>query len=87
MTAFLRHGIDPLIKAEATKCGCIIIHHTGKPNKDAMNQGEVFKAYLGSGSGEFTNYIRSALVLTPWNGGKLPGVFDLIAAKHGDKLA
>lgn len=87
MTAFLRHGIDPLIKAEATKCGCIIIHHTGKPNKDAMNQGEIFKAYLGSGSGEFTNYIRSALVLTPWNGGKLPGVFDLIAAKHGDKLA
>ena len=87
MTAFLRHGIDPLIKAEETKCGCIIIHHTGKPNKDALNQGEVFKAYLGSGSGEFTNYIRSALVLTPWNGGKLPGVFDLIAAKHGDKLA
>lgn len=87
MTAFLRHGIDPLIKAEATKCGCIIIHHTGKPNRDAMNQGDIFKAYLGSGSGEFTNYIRSALVLTPWNGGKLPGVFDLIAAKHGDKLA
>ena len=87
MTAFLRHGIDPLIKADETKCGCIIIHHTGKPNKDALNQGEVFKAYLGSGSGEFTNYIRSALVLTPWNNGKLPGVFDLIAAKHGDKLA
>ena len=87
MTAFLRHGIDPLIKAGETKCGCIIIHHTGKPNKDALNQGEIFKAYLGSGSGEFTNYIRSALVLTPWNGGKLPGVFDLIAAKHGDKLA
>ncbi len=87
MTMFLRHGIDPLIKAEATKCGCIIIHHTGKPNRDAMNQGDIFKAYLGSGSGEFTNYIRSALVLTPWNGGKLPGVFDLIAAKHGDKLA
>ncbi len=87
MTTFLRHGIDTVIKADETKCGCIIIHHTGKPNKDALNQGEVFKAYLGSGSGEFTNYIRSALVLTPWNGGKLPGVFDLIAAKHGDKLA
>lgn len=87
MTAFLRHGIDPLIKDEATKCGCIIIHHTGKPNRDAMNQGDIFKAYLGSGSGEFTNYIRSALVITPWNGGKLPGIFDLIAAKHGDKLA
>ena len=87
MTAFLRHGIDPLIKAEETKCGCIIIHHTGKPNRDAMRQGDIFKAYLGSGSGEFTNYIRSALVLTPWNEGKIPGVFDLIAAKHGDKLA
>jgi hypothetical protein len=86
MTAFLRHGIDPLIKDEKTKCGCIIIHHTGKPNKDAMSQGDVFKAYLGSGSGEFTNYIRSALVITPWNGGKLPGVFELIGAKHGDKL-
>ena len=86
MTTFLRHGIDPLIKADETKCGCIIIHHTGKPNRDAMNQGDIFKAYLGSGSGEFTNYIRSALVLTPWNNGKLAGVFDLIAAKHGDKL-
>lgn len=86
MTAFLRHGIDPLIKADETKCGCIIIHHTGKPNRDALNQGDIFKAYIGSGSSEFTNYIRSALVLTPWNGGKLPGVFDLIAAKHGDKL-
>ena len=87
MTAFLRHGIDPLIKSERTKCGCLIVHHTGKPNKEALNNGEVFKAYLGSGSGEFTNYIRSAIVLTPWGGGKLPGVFDLIAAKHGDKLA
>ena len=86
MTAFLRHGIDPLIKAEETKCACIIIHHTGKPNKEAMSQGDIFKAYLGSGSGEFTNYIRSALVITPWNNGKISGVFDLIGAKHGDKL-
>lgn len=86
MTTFLRHGIDQLIKAEETKCGCIIIHHTGKPNKEALNQGEAFRAYVGSGSSEFTNYIRSALVITPWNSGKVPGVFDLIAAKHGDKL-
>lgn len=86
MTAFLRHGIDHLIKDEATKCGCLIIHHTGKPNKDAINQGDIFKAYLGSGSAEFTNYIRSALVLTPWNGGRIHGVFELIGAKHGDKL-
>ena len=86
MTAFLRHGIDHLIKDEATKCGCIIIHHTGKPNKERMEMGDIFAAYLGSGSGEFTNYIRSALVITPHKGAGY-GVFDLIAAKHGDKLA
>lgn len=86
MTTFLRHGIDPLIKSEETKCGCIIIHHTGKPNKEKLALGNVFSAYLGSGSGEFTNYIRSAIVLTPWADGKIPGVFDLIGAKHGDKL-
>jgi len=86
MTAFLRHGIDPLIKAEATKCGCIIIHHTGKPNKDRLARGDAFSAYMSSGSSEFTNYIRSALVLTPYKDGKTPGVFNLIAAKHGDKL-
>ena len=86
MTAFLRHGIDPLIKAEATKCGCIIIHHTGKPNKERLAMGDAFSAYMGSGSSEFTNYIRSALVLTPYKDGKVPGLFTLNAAKHGDKL-
>ena len=86
MTAFLRHGIDPLIKADETKCGCIIIHHTGKPSKERMSMGDQFAAYMGSGSSEFTNYIRSALVLTPYGGGRVPGVYNLIAAKHGDKL-
>lgn len=87
MTTFLRHGIDPLIKNEDTKCGCLIVHHTGKPNREAMSQGDIFKAYLGSGSGEFTNYIRSALVITPYNLGKNgDGIFELIGAKHGDKL-
>lgn len=85
MTAFLRHGIDPLIKAEATKCGCIIIHHTGKPNKERMALGDQFASYLGSGSSEFTNYIRSALTIMPK--ARMPsGVYNLIAAKHGDKL-
>ena len=86
MTAFLRHGIDPLIKADETKCGCIIIHHTGKPNKERMAMGDSFSAYMGSGSSEFTNYIRSALVLTPYKDGRVQGVYNLIAAKHGDKL-
>ena len=86
MTAFLRHGIDPLIKAEETKCGCLIVHHTGKPNKDRMAMGDVFSAYMGSGSSEFTNYVRSALVITPYGDGRTPGLFTLHAAKHGDKL-
>lgn len=86
MTAFLRHGIDPLIKAEETKCGCIIIHHTSKPNKDLLAMGDAFSAYMGSGSSEFTNYIRSALVITPYKNGSTPGLFTLNAAKHGDKL-
>jgi hypothetical protein len=86
MTAFLRHGIDPLIKAEDTKCGCIIIHHAAKPNRERMEMGEMFAAYIGNGSSEFTNYIRSALVITPKKDAGY-GVFDLIAAKHGDKLA
>lgn len=85
MTAFLRHGIDPLIKADETKCGCIIIHHTGKPNKERMALGDQFASYLGSGSSEFTNYIRSALTIMPK--ARMPsGVYNLIAAKHGDKL-
>ena len=86
VTEFLRHGIDRLIKNEATKCGCLIVHHTAKPNKDAFNNGDLFAAYLGSGSAEFVNYIRSALVLTPYTGIPSGGVFNLIAAKHGDKL-
>lgn len=85
MTAFLRHGIDPLIKDEETKCGCLIVHHAAKPNKDRLAMGDQFAAYMGSGSGEFTNYIRSALVITPKKGEKY-GIFDMIAAKHGDKL-
>lgn len=86
MTAFLRHGIDPLIKAEETRCGCLIVHHTAKPNRERIAMGDVFSAYMGSGSSEFTNYIRSALVITPYLDGKAPGVFTLCAAKHGDKL-
>lgn len=86
VSAFLRHGIDPLIKAEATRCGCLIVHHTGKPSKERLAMGEVFSAYVGNGSSEFTNYVRTALVITPHGDGRTPGLFTLIAAKHGDKL-
>lgn len=85
MSAFLRHGIDPLIKDEATKCGCLIIHHTAKPTKDRLEIGEQFAAYMGNGSSEFTNYIRSAIVISTKKGYGY-GVFDFVAAKHGDKL-
>lgn len=86
VTEFFRQHLMAVISNERTKCGCLIIHHTGKPNMEAMKQGDIFKAYLGVGSSEFTNCIRSALVITPWNGGKARGVFELIGAKHGDRL-
>lgn len=86
VTEFFRQHLMGVIAAEKTKCGCLIIHHTGKPNKEAMKQGDIFKAYLGVGSSEFTNCIRSALAITPWRDGKVRGVFELVGAKHGDRL-
>ena len=85
MSAFLRRGIDPFIKAEETKCGMIIIHHAAKPNKERIELGDQFAAYMGSGAGDFTNYIRSALTIMP-SPKMRNGVYSLIAAKHGDKL-
>ena len=87
VTEFFRQHLMGVIGADATKCGCLIIHHTGKPNQEAMKQGDIFKAYIGVGSSEFTNCIRSALAITPWKGGKVRGVFELVGAKHGDRLA
>lgn len=86
VSRFLRNGIDRVLKDEDTKCGIFFVHHTGKPTKEALNNGDYFAAYMGNGSGELTNYTRVALTLLPFKEGKVPGVFELIGSKHGDKL-
>lgn len=78
---FLRLGLDPIIKADKTKCGAIIVHHTGKPKETS---GSLLASYIGNGSAELTNYPRSILAIRPHK--NLTGVFDLVGAKHGDRL-
>lgn len=77
---FLRQGLDPIIKATETKCGAIIVHHTGKPKEPSGN----ILSYIGNGSAELTNYPRSILSIIPHK--NLEGVFELVGAKHGDRL-
>lgn len=77
---FLRQGLDPIIKANETKCGVIIVHHTGKPKESSGN----ILSYIGNGSAELTNYPRSILSIIPHK--NLKGVFELVGAKHGDRL-
>lgn len=86
VSKFLRNGIDRLIKDEDTKCGILFVHHTGKPSKESIATGDFFAGYMGSGSAELINYPRIALTLVPYKDGKIPGVFNLIGSKHGDKL-
>jgi len=86
VSAFLRNGIDRVIKDEDTKCAIIFVHHTGKPSKEKLAEGDFFAAYLGSGSTELTNYTRVALTIVPYREGKHHGFFELIGSKHGDKL-
>lgn len=78
---FLRKGLDPIIKSNETKCGALIVHHTGKPKE---NSSSIFAAYIGNGSAELTNYPRSILAILPEE--KRPGFFTLKGAKHGDRL-
>ena len=80
---FLRSGLNPLIRE--FECGIVLIHHTNKPPTNKNNRrewsGSEF-AYLGSGSIEWANWPRAVLALQP----KGEGVFELIAAKRGDRL-
>ncbi len=78
---FLRQGLDPIIKTDETKCGVLMVHHTGKPKE---NTGSSLPSYLGNGSAELTNYPRAILSMRPYK--NIPGVFELLGAKHGDRL-
>lgn len=77
---FFRKGLDPIIRDSGTKCGVLIVHHTGKPKE---NFTPLSAAYMGNGSAELTNYPRSILAIRP---DKKEGFFTLIGAKHGDRL-
>lgn len=84
---FLREGLDPVIRDEKTKCALLIVHHTNKPptNNDRSTFGsDRYAEYLGAGGAELTNWIRSMLVIMRVKDKK--GVFDLIAAKRGNRL-
>lgn len=86
LSAFLRAGIDPVIKP--ARAGMLVIHHTNKPpsSKDRNGWGsDAFAAYVGAGGAELTNWVRAALSLMPCD--HAPGVFRLTAAKRGQKLA
>ena len=78
---FLRQGLDPILKAFETRCAALIVHHSGKPKESS---GNVLSSYIGNGSAELTNYPRSILAIRPHK--NFLGVFDLIGAKHGDRL-
>lgn len=86
VSRFLRNGIDRLIKNEETKCAIIFVHHTSKPSKEKLSEGDFFAGYLGNGSAELINYPRVALTLTPYKEGRVSRVFNLIGSKHGDRI-
>lgn len=85
--AFLRHGIDPLLKHAELGCGMVIIHHTNKLKTD--NRGRIdlgaTDAYAGAGGAELTNWARAVMVLQEINQAT-PREFFLVAAKRGTRL-
>ncbi len=85
LSAFLRTGLDPLIKP--ARAGVLFVHHTNKPPnaKDRSGWGtDTFAAYVGAGGAEIVNWSRAALALMPVE--SLPGAFQLTAGKRGKRL-
>lgn len=81
--AFLRNGINPLIRE--FNCGCVIVHHTNKPlagREKARWQAGDF-AYLGSGSAEWANWARAVLAVRSIGSHEF---FELHAGKRGARL-
>lgn len=79
---FLRNWMNPI--AEATGVIFMMIHHTGKPPKDAKamsNWNASDYAYLGNGSSELTNWARAVCVLQQLDDGQ----FQLMLAKRGKR--
>lgn len=82
VTPFLRNMLTPLSLELGT--AFIIVHHTGKPPKDAAQRngwtgGD--HAYSGTGSAEFANWCRGMLTIKE----KSEGLYELRAAKRGKR--
>jgi 5S rRNA maturation endonuclease (ribonuclease M5) len=85
LTAFLRGGLDPVIKPN--RVGILFAHHTNKPPnaKDRSNWGlDAFSAYIGAGGAEIVNWARAMLALMPVE--NTPGLFRFVAGKRGQRL-
>ncbi|MEA3212344.1 MAG: hypothetical protein QOE70_5401 [Chthoniobacter sp.] len=83
VSAFLRNGLNPLL--HEYRCGLVLVHHTSKPpqgeQKASWTAGEF--AYLGTGSAEWANWARAALVIRSLGSHDF---FELRAAKRGKRL-
>ncbi|MGN6643491.1 MAG: AAA family ATPase, partial [Verrucomicrobiota bacterium] len=81
--AFLRNGLNPLLRE--FNCGCVIVHHTNKPpsgkEKPSWQAGDF--AYLGSGSAEWANHARAVLAIRSVGSRE---VYELQAGKRGARL-
>jgi hypothetical protein len=85
VTAFLRAGLDPLIKPG--RVGVIFVNHTNKPPNAKERKGwgtDAFSAYIGAGGAELVNWARAVLALMPVE--NIPGLFRLVAGKRGQRL-
>ena len=85
VSMFLRNGLNPLL--HKFNCGLVLIHHTNKPaqgDQKAAWQGGDF-AYLGSGSAEWANWARAAIVVRAL-GGPRDDYYEFRVAKRGRRL-
>ena len=80
---FLRNMLNPLLRE--FNCGCVILHHTNKPQtgreKPDWRAGDL--AYLGSGSIEWAGWARGVIGLRSIGH---PTVYEFFAGKRASRL-
>ena len=81
MSQFLRAGLNPI--SESTGVIWMLLHHTGKPSKDATKAQKNWSSrdfsYMGIGSSELSNWARAIICLTATSEDE----FRMIFAKRG----
>lgn len=81
MSRFLRANLNPI--SEETGIVWMLLHHTGKPSKDAAKTQKGWSSrdfsYMGIGSSELSNWARAIMCLTSTSEDE----FRLIFAKRG----